>query len=186
MRVLEADERVISVTLAGSLNGGKSDEFSDIDLSVELRRGIEDRAFFFDVPRLLEPLGESVSGWGFNCLPHTYVATFNFADYPLFWKVDVECRSDAHVDGSDLLTQYRWEQIYKMWMDAAKQAARAQVKLEGVRTLLAKHVDVDEAPSTSAEQLRALLNAIRERKIAKGDPYEDLHRRCEELAAAFD
>ena len=165
----------------GSLATGKPDEFSDIDVQVDLKSGVEDRAFFFDVPGLMAGVGSAVSGWGFITLPDLYVATFLFDDAPLFWAVDIACVSDTHTDGSDLISVYRWEQIYKMWLAAAKGHARASAKLADVRALVVRHTPVEDVASTSAAELRAVLDGIRQRKIDRGDPYEELHARCEDL-----
>jgi predicted nucleotidyltransferase len=178
---LRADERVVSVGLIGSLNGGKADEFSDIDLGVHLRGGVADREFFLDVPSVLVPVGSAVAGWGFTSLPDEYVATFHFDDYPLLWSVDVACISDVHVDGSDLVSEYRWEQIYKMWIGAVKCVARGETKVADVHRLVARHVSVEVPESNFVEQLSALLAGIESRKRASGDPYLAMHRRCEEL-----
>jgi len=179
---LVADSRVEVVGLIGSLHNGKSDAFSDIDLEVGLRRGVVDREFFLDLPRVLGDVGSTVPGWGFHALPETYVATFHFDDYPLFWSVDIACVGDVHVDGSDLIFQYRWEQIYKVWLLAAKYIARGQLKLAEVWRLVERHVSVELVPSAEVERLAALLDGIERRKIDRGDPYEGLHRRCVELA----
>lgn len=180
--VLLADERVVRVELSGSLNGGKADEFSDIDLRGHLSEGVVDRNFFLDVPRLMERVGPSVVGWGFTALPDEYVATFHFDEYPLFWGVDIACVSSVHEDGSDLMSVYRWEQIYKMWILAAKYLARSEAKVSDVQRLVERHAEVTTPASTTAARLCSLLAGIEERKLARGDPYEALHHRCVALA----
>ena len=177
-KALRSDERVASVGVIGSLNEGKADEFSDIDLGVQLRSGVVDREFFFDVPSVLASVGSGVPGWGFTSLPNQYVATFHFDDYPLLWSVDVACTSDVHVDGSDLLSEYRWEQIYKMWIAAVKYVVRGETKLADVHRLVTRHVKIEVAESNVAERLRALLAGVEDRKRSRGDPYSDLHQRC--------
>ena len=102
-------------------------------------------------------------------------------DYPLFWSVDVVCTSDTHVDGADLLAVYRWEQIYKTWILAAKLCARAEAKLDDVYGLVARHAQVERISPSMQQQLGALLAGIRDRKVSRGDPFDALHRRCEEL-----
>jgi hypothetical protein len=178
---LRSDPRVADVRPAGSLAGGKADAYSDIDLVAVLRDGVADRDFFFDVPSLMATIGPSVPGWGFTALPDLYVATFHFDAYPLFWQVDVDCLSDTHVDGADLSSTYRWEQIYKTWIGAAKQTMRALDKRAEVAGLTARHVDFTMPPTSDFDELSALLDAIRLRKIERGDPYEALHARCAAL-----
>ena len=185
MDALRADERVVRTDLIGSLNGGKADEFSDIDVAAHLATGTVDRQFFFDVPALLTTVGPAVAGWGFTSLPDQYVATFHFDDWPLLWGVDVACVSDTHVDGSDLVSEYRWEQIYKMWVLAAKYVARGDAKLADVQRLVERHAEIDLKESNAADRLRGLLAGIESRKRERGDPYLLLHNRCLALAEAL-
>jgi len=180
---LRGDPRVVDVLLVGSLATGRSDEWSDIDLVAVLRDDVADRDFFFDLPALMDGVGPNVAGWGFVGFPGTYIGTFHFDDQPLFWGVDVMCSSPIHVDGADLLATYRWEQIYKMWIQAAKYAARADAKIDEVAERTALHVEVAMPPSATVDRLAALLDAIRVRKEQQGDPYEAFHARCVELCA---
>jgi hypothetical protein len=175
---LLADPRVAEVRLAGSLAGPRSDEHSDVDLVAVLRDDVVDRDFFFALPALMDEVGPNVPGWGFHALPDTYVGTFHYDDQPLFWGVDVECSASLHVDGTDLLTTYRWEQIYKMWIHAAKYAVRGDGYIDAVAGLTARHVDVPMPASASADRLLAVLDAIRGLKAQRGDPYEAFHARC--------
>jgi len=173
------------VDLAGSLRDGKNDEFSDIDITVTVNQDVNDRDFFFALPDLLRPIGGTVRGWGFHALPDQYVATFLFEDFPLFWGVDIARAGGAQQDGSDLVPIYRWEQIYKMWILAAKYIARGEAKFGDVHRRVARHVEVSVPPSTAAARLAELLSGIEARKIDRGDPYQSLHARYVELAASL-
>jgi hypothetical protein len=85
-------------------------------------------------------------------------------------------------DPRDLLQTYRWEQIYKVWLSAAKATVRSQARVDYVEDLVARHQPVAPTPAYNGiARLRALLDAIRVRKIDKGDPYQRLHQRCEDL-----
>jgi hypothetical protein len=186
-RVLAAlmdDRRVSVVEPFGSLAGGKSDEFTVIDVLVHLRPGVVDRQFWEDLPEVLRAVGPAVHGWSFQALAAgQYGASFLFDDYPLFWAVDVGIVSDRPTDPSDLISTYRWEQIYKVWLGAAKAVARSKKRLDDVRRLVEKHQPVATTPEsdTAIEDLRKLLAAIERRKRDLGDPYQDLHERCREL-----
>lgn len=180
---LQRDARVDTVTFFGSLATGRSDVFSDIDLVAQLRPGVIDRHFFADLPLVLADVGPAVAGWSFQALgAGTYGGCFLFDEHPLFWEVDIACISPDPTDPTDLLQTYRWEQIYKVWLSAAKAIARAQARVDYVENLVARHQPVAPTPAYDGTgRLRALLDAIRLRKIEKGDPYERLHERCEEL-----
>ncbi|MGI8792716.1 MAG: nucleotidyltransferase domain-containing protein [Acidimicrobiales bacterium] len=182
--MLLGDERVASVRPFGSLVSGKADEFSDIDLMAHLRPGVVDRAFWADLPEVLGQIGPAVSGWSFQAInTQQYGASFFFDDHPLFWVVDIGCVADSPTDPSDLLATYRWEQIYKMWIGAARSVARSDARLRSLRRQVERHHPVEEIaePDTPIRELRVLLDGIEHRKIQNGDPYEHLHRRCSEL-----
>ena len=181
---LLADDRADRVVPFGSLAGGKVDEFSDIDLMVHLKPGVVDRHFWADLPEVLRPIGPAVCGWSFQAIgAGRYGACFLFDDYPLFWEVDIGCVAETPTDPADLLTTYRWEQIYKVWLGAAKSVARSRARLKDLRELVERHHPVEEVGGSDLAigQLRALLDSIERRKIERSDPYVHLHRRCHEL-----
>jgi predicted nucleotidyltransferase len=181
---LVADPRVGAVEPFGSLVNGKADKYSDVDLLVHLHPGVVDRDLWADLPEVLRPVGSAVHGWSFQALGGgQYGASFLFDDYPLFWAVDIGCVTNEPTDPSDVMSTYRWEQIYKVWLSAAKAVARSRDRLKDVRVLVEKHQPVLEvqAPDAPLEELRHLLDAIERRKISRGDPYEHLHNRCLEL-----
>lgn len=184
-RSLLADDRVESVELFGSLSRGDCDQFSDIDMQVHLHPGMSDRELFEDLPVIVSAVGGTVDGWSFSALASgAYGASFMFDDYPLFWSADIGCLGDQ-MDGdpTELLRTYRWEQIYSGWLGALKAAARAEEALGKVSDLVARHVPIEPVATAPVwlERARAVLDAIEQRKIARGDPYEDLHARCLDL-----
>jgi hypothetical protein len=74
--LLQNDPRVAAVTYYGSLASGRADQFSDIDIHVNLQHA-SDRAFAEALPALVQPIGSLlVEGWGLGALPDLYIRTF--------------------------------------------------------------------------------------------------------------
>jgi predicted nucleotidyltransferase len=129
-RVLEADPRVVRVELKGSLATGNADLFSDIDFVAHLQPGLVDRDYFLELPALMDSVGPRViDGLGFAALPNYYVGTHYFEGLPLLWHVDIDCRAASpewHIDGAYLFQITRWEQRFKMWIEAIQRLLRAE------------------------------------------------------------
>ncbi len=69
--------------------------------------GVSDPAFAHYLSDAVRPLGTLlIDGWALHALPGEYGRTFYFAEYPLFWNLDIACKSPVYEDGSDLLQRY--------------------------------------------------------------------------------
>jgi len=181
--VLNADHRVSHAELIGSLAGGRTDRYSDIDIRARVQ-GCTDRDLFFALPELMAEVGPLlIEGWGFVAFPDAYIATFTFDAHPLFWQVDIWCDADEHVDGSDLLRVSRWEQLFKVWIHAAKLEARAGDYADTLQRFLARRVDVSPVVREPARRLTQLLDALVAASQARGVPYEPVEAACREILA---
>jgi predicted nucleotidyltransferase len=195
--VLVDDDRLDRVALAGSIARGQADVYADIDFVVHLRRGFMDREYFFDLPRLMDAVGPRViDGWSFTALPH-YAATFYFDGVPLLWHVDIGCipaDPEWHVDGSDLTQVKRWEQRFKMWIEAVKRFLRAEnTPLDSkARRLLdeymidlisrvAKRMDVSALTGEPRDQLNRLIDMEVAWHRSQGLGDESVFLVCDEL-----
>ena len=183
--LLQCEQHVRLVERYGSLASGSADRYADIDLVVH-HEGVSDRAFAFELPRILRPIGTAlVEGWGVGFLPDTYVRTFYFTKYPLFWHIDIGCLSDHHTDGSDIKQQYHWPQIFKMWIDVAKDLLRGQDRVADLTQHIARWGDVSQITGTSAQRLGLLLDLCAERADNRGAPYRVLYERCDQLRREY-
>ncbi|MEX2245910.1 MAG: hypothetical protein WEC75_04410 [Dehalococcoidia bacterium] len=158
----------------GSLAAGSADALSDIDLRVDLRPGITDRAYFLELPDVMDSVGPRlIDGMSFAALP-AYAGTFYFEGVPLLWHVDVgviPADAAGHVDSADLLTVQRWEQRFKMWIEAVKRCLRAanpsadrdasiafDTYLADMKARIAKRIDTSPVAGTPSHQLSMLLD----------------------------
>jgi predicted nucleotidyltransferase len=196
-RVLEADPRVSSLELTGSLARGGADIYSDVDLIAHLEPGIVDRDFFFDLPAVMDAVGPRViDGWGFAALPRHYVGTYYFPSLPLFWHVDIDCAPAAvewHVDATDLFDVKRWEQRFKMWIEAVQRLLRVEkygsaekqqnfeAYLADMKMRIAKRMDLSSVAGTPREQLSRLLELEAAWHRAQGLGDEGVFAACDSL-----
>lgn len=176
--LLEADPRVLSVVVGGSLESGAADLYSDIDLSVIVAPEVRNRAFSEDIPALLAPIGPLlIEGWALRILPDRYSRTIYFADYPLFWHVDIGCRGGEHTDGSDILADYHATRFFKTWQETLKGYLRGKTDNDPdfIERMLARWVRFPETPGenphdkpiqqSAGERLAGYLEACREQAI---------------------
>lgn len=183
--LLAADPRVCSVADYGSHASGHADRYSDIDLVVRVHH-VSDRAFAEALPALLDPLGSRlIDGWGLGLLPDTYIRTFYFAAYPLFWHVDIGCLGDQHVDGTDLQQQYHWPQIFKMWIDVVKDLCRGEDHVDQLVTHIGRWADVSHLSGSSKQRLGQVLDLCTLRARQRGAPCEVVVQRCMELRDVY-
>jgi hypothetical protein len=148
--------------------------------------GIADRDCSLGLPALLAPVGAClVDGWGLGSLPESYVRTFYFADYPLFWHVDIGCVSDQHTDGSDLMQMYHWPQIFKMWIAVVKDALRGVDRVDNLTAHIARWADVSHVDGEPGRRLSQLLDLCAKRARNRGAPYQPFYDRCDELRREY-
>ena len=183
--ILRRAPHVSRVEYHGSLAGGSADRYSDIDLAVHVQ-DISDRAFALALPTLFQPIGPClVEGWGVGFLPDTYIRTFYFAGYPLFWHIDIGCLSDQHVDGSDIKNTYHWPQIFKMWIAVVRDMLRGVDCVGELTAHVAGWADMSLGHGTPAQRLSQILDLAAERARLRGAPYEAFYQRCDELRREY-
>ena len=183
--VLRQGRHVVDVRSYGSLAGGRADRYSDVDLVVHVR-GVSDREIALALPDLIEPVGPRlVDGWGIGFLPDTYIRTFYFIDYPLFWHVDIGCLADIHADGSDIKGTYHWPQIFKIWIDVVKDLLRREDRVDYLAALIARWSDVSAVTGTPAQKLSHFLDLCADRARRQCAPFEAFYERCDELRREY-
>jgi predicted nucleotidyltransferase len=100
---LLTDPRVRKVQLTGSLARGIFDEYSDIDLTVEVS-GQHETSYFMDLPTILNQYTEVlIADPALSLLPQLYVYNFHFEELPLFCQIDIQVCSSTHNAKKDVL-----------------------------------------------------------------------------------
>lgn len=199
-RVLAEDPWVDHVELNGSLASGRADIYSDIDVFAYLRPGFNDRDFFLQLPQVMDRVGPRIiDGLSFAALPH-YAGMFYFERMPLLWHVDIGClpaTEEWHVDGADLFALKRWEQRFKMWIEAVKRFLRAESQpaapelrlafeeyLADMKSRVTKRMDLSSVVGESRKQLSSLLDMEIAWHRAAGIGDEQVFEACDGLRAA--
>jgi predicted nucleotidyltransferase len=184
--LLQADPRVVTVSYYGSIAAGSADRYSDIDIEVRLQN-TSDRAFAEALPELLQPVGATlVEAWSVGALPDLFARTFYFTEYPLFWHVDIACKSSDHVDGADLKQMYHWSQIYKIWVDVLSNFLRGRDTTPTLDTLIERWADISVIRALSpAAKLSRYLDLCDKRARNRGAPREAFYKRCDQLRKAY-
>jgi len=183
--LLNKDERVTNVEFYGSLAKGTADPYSDIDLHVQLQN-VSDRAFAEILPDLIRPVDTClIEGWGLGALPDDYVRTFYFESYPIFWHVDIHCKSAHHIDGSDIQNTYHWSQIFKIWIDVVSNWARGKDTTDYIERFMGKWTDLSKATGSPPQKLSQYLDLCAERARKRGAPCDTFYNRCDELRREY-
>lgn len=182
VKLLRLEPHVHEVSLFGSLARGEADAYSDIDIRVELS-GISDRAFAHHLSEVVKPLGTLlIDGWALHVLPEKYGRTFYFAEYPLFWHLDIACESDRHEDGSDLLKPYYPEQIFKIWLEVLADLLRGEDKTAYLEGFMSRWADLSAWQNEPPQRkMGAYLERCAARARTRGATIEPLISRCREL-----
>ncbi|MEX0331457.1 MAG: hypothetical protein AB3N64_08555 [Puniceicoccaceae bacterium] len=118
-----------TVELRGSLNGGKIDSFSDIDIEVSNNQ----RAATDNVHVAIEVLRERkkilLIDWATSLLPDQSIASIYLSGYSVFWNVDISCRANQHVKAPEnAIIQEKNGHILKLWILNAKYVLRSNTE----------------------------------------------------------
>jgi hypothetical protein len=183
--LLREDARVTDVKFYGSLANGQADQYSDIDIQVNLVN-TSDRAFAEELPDIVRPAGAMLlASWSLGALPDLFARGLYFEDYSVFWHVDIACYSAEHAEGTDLKQMYHWSQIFKIWIDEVSDFLRGQNDLTYLEKTMAKWADVAAAQSLPpAARLSHYLDLCVERARSRNAPCEAFYQRCDALRHA--
>ena len=142
---LETLPEVESATLKGSLATGTWDEFSDID--IEINVGDDDNAAFaLQLPRFMDREFEvALSDWRRSLLPDKYVQAFFIEDVPLFWSIDITVVADGHRPLRSDPPRDDLENQLKLWCGNLKYGVRNDPRHVRLIPVMANRVLSDDA-----------------------------------------
>ncbi len=134
MDLFRAQPEVKEVTLRGSLTEGTPDEYSDIDINVDVS-GHDNGQY---VHRLLKLMYESFDPHfhDFNCslAPTWYIMNFYPRGVPIFWQIDIVLIAEPHcpsISQADLKAmQDPVAHILKLWVVYLKHLIRGDEGIE--------------------------------------------------------
>lgn len=96
LALFRSDARVRSVYLRGSLSQARVDEYSDIDIGIDVS-GFDNAAYCQTIiSTMSRAFALHFHDWACSLMPHSYVLTFYIKGLPIFWNVDFECIATPH------------------------------------------------------------------------------------------
>ena len=166
--------------LRGSLASEGGDQFSDIDIGVDVS-GWDNGQFLLQVPALLATtFPMAFHDWVPSLLPDAYVVNIYLRDLPLFWNIDIQCLATPHVPSLKTVSCDPADHFLKLWILNAKYYLRGNVEAKqsirklAQRILPGQNIGSQDAPELMGEILHTLKN------MQSGKQAETL-RKCEEL-----
>lgn len=154
IQVLEREPEVNTAFLRGSYAAGTVDEYSDIDLGVDVS-GYDNGRFALRLPEVLScHFALEFHDWAPSLLPAAYVQTFYLRNLPVFWSIDIECVATPHVPSVKDVPVDEADHLLKLWVLNAKYYLRGQPESpESIRRFAARVAGGEAPDSTSSRRL---------------------------------
>lgn len=142
---LQGLAEVESATLYGSLATGTWDEFSDIDVEIDVGKH-DNAAFALRLPRLLDLEFDVVfSDWRRSLLPDKYLQAFFIEGVPIFWSFDFTFVADTHRPLRTDPPRDKLDSFLKLWCGNLKYWIRKDPRHARLIPIMAHRVLSDDA-----------------------------------------
>ena len=177
MQLFEGVDGVKNVFLSGSISKGVYDEYSDIDIGVDVSGSDNARFTQTIISVLRDNLDTHFHDWATSLLPEKYVIAFYLKRAPLFWYVDITSIATPHVPTltRDCITNDPLAHFIKLWTIHAKYVLRGGVH-ENITVLGNRVLGPDYSPDIPpARLLKLTLDGITERADGR---FADLISQC--------
>lgn len=149
IEVLEKEKHVQSVYLRGSLSQGKADEFSDIDIGIDVSN-YDNGQYALNLFGVLNKHFSIIfNDWASSLLPDQYVQTFFIKDTSPFWLVDIECNASPHVRSVTNIQNDRVGHHLKLWILNAKYYLRGASQENSIYKFGKKVLEVQNLAAVS-------------------------------------
>lgn len=107
---------VQDIYLRGSLVTGDVDDFSDIDIGIDVS-GYDNGEFARELPSLMNSKFDIIfHDWSPSLLPRDYVVTFIFKGLPVFWIVDIQVMATPHYQTLTEVPVHKYHHLLKLWI----------------------------------------------------------------------
>lgn len=172
MDLFRAQPEVKEVTLRGSLADGRADEYSDIDITVDVSGHDNGRYVYKAIALMQENL--DLHFFDINCseVPEYYVLNFYPRGVPVFWQVDIVCHAEPHcpsVSQAELRAiQDPVAHLLKAWVCCFKHLVRDPERDETeIRRWLMPKFDLAMDGLTAFGKMELMLDEIDRRSDAR-------------------
>lgn len=154
IQVLEREPEVNTCFPRGSYATRTMDEYSDIDLGVDVS-GYDNGRFALRLPEVLgRHFALEFHDWAPSLLPSAYVQTFYLRDLPVFWSIDIECVASPHVPSVKDVAVDEADHLLKLWVLNAKYLLRGRPESpESIRKFAARVMDGEVGEGISSRRL---------------------------------
>lgn len=102
--------------LRGSLVNNGRDEYSDIDIGIDVS-GYDNGKFAKELPELMQRNFEILFyDWSPSHLPLDYIITFIHQDFPIFWIIDIQIIATPHYSSLKEVPVNKYQHLLKLWI----------------------------------------------------------------------
>ncbi|MFJ5768712.1 hypothetical protein [Psychrobacillus sp. NPDC093180] len=154
--------KVKVATIRGSIFHEKTDEFSDIDLTIDVS-STDNAAFALQIPKMLESNFEIwFVDWATSLLPDEYVISIYLKNMSIFWNVDIACTATPHIETILSIQNDPIHHALKLWIMNLKYLNRQDLSKQTIDSLVQKVIG-DQMKGNSYQKMAAILKEIQKK-----------------------
>ncbi|MEN2467794.1 nucleotidyltransferase domain-containing protein [Ornithinibacillus sp. JPR2-1] len=163
--------------LRGSLSKGNHDEYSDIDIGIDVS-GSDNGEFAKELPSLIQSnFNILFYDWSPSLLPNEYVISFVQKDFPVFWLIDIQVMATPHIPSLIEVPVNKYHHLLKLWILNLKYFLRGNEEAEFNIVKLAKRTLNKEIENNNILYLMSQI--IKEIKVNIEPELHDFIEKCE-------
>ncbi|MFC1601410.1 hypothetical protein ACFL34_03585 [Candidatus Sumerlaeota bacterium] len=182
IELFKALPEVVEVFPRGTLATRKLDEFSDIDIGIDVS-GHDNAAFAKTVAgHMAAAFDFHFCDWATSLMPGSYVQTFFLKGLPLFWNVDFEITATPHYPTltRDAVERDPVAGFLKVWPLNTKYVLRETPNIDEQIKEYYRRV-FGQAPSEPCRPERLLKNILDELRRRGGGQFSEFLNSCDEV-----
>jgi len=185
IQILKSLDEVNEVYLKGSIANGQMDEYSDIDIAVDVS-GYDNGKFAQKLPEIIEyHLPLLFYDWAPSLIPDSYVQSFFISGTSPFAFIDIECKATPHIYSVTQVTNDYLGHNIKLWIQIAKYFLRDSLNsTEQIHRLASKVLINSQWSNDTAELMKMILVQIN--KEPNADQYQEIINNCFKISEQFE
>lgn len=162
---------VKNAALQGSLQRNSHDEYSDIDIELDVS-GSDNGAFFLRIPMLLNQIYPVIfHDYAPSLLPDSYIVSCAISEENPFLIVDIKCSAVPHIQSIQKgdLAYEKFPHILKLWIVNLKHYLRGCTCIHDIERMY--HKLFSHTQESEAQMLLDVFNWLKENQTAKYAKY---------------
>lgn len=162
--------KVKYATIRGSIFHEKADEFSDIDLTVDVS-GTDNAAFALRISKIIESHFDIwFVDWATSLLPQEYVISIYLKNTSIFWNEDIACTATPHIETIQVFQNDPFQHALKLWILNLKYLHRQDLSKPSIDRLAQKVVG-NQMDGNSFQKMATILQEIQMKSPASLSPF---------------